>query len=1106
MRNKTFRLFISSTFSDFTGEREILQLEVFPQLEKYCSSHGYQFQAIDLRWGVMEEAQVDQKTIEICLNEVKICKHYPHPNFLIMLGDRYGWVPLPYAIERAEFERILDYYSTDTLAKDLLLEWYQLDENHIMNMRSVAYVIKARMGEYLAFEKWEKIENHLRKLLQDASLHIGNDINKQKYYISATEREVNEGMYPYRKYSGIISESKPEKDSDAELDMEYVYGFIREINSRTQEMSQSVYFDANEERLLRFKTNLRKTLLKENLLELKTSAVDINKIKEDYLEIFRDHILKYLKSSITQQLNRIAQGGVLEKAKREHYSFLQERIKIFVGQHEVLENIEGYIKGSSLAPLIIHAESGMGKTSLMAKAIDHTNKASLGNVIYRFVGASENSANIRGLLISILREIDTKVAEELQEIYNAESFDTLVEKTLSEINSPTIVFIDALDQLQEKTYLKWLPNKLPTHLKVVISILEDKDYRDDSTYLNLFKVKYSERHNQNNFVQLKALTRVDGDKILTKLLSQINRSITKEQRAYALDKFEKSGFSPLFLIISFEEIKKWKSFDSNEDKKLEDHVVASIKTFLRNLSEVYHHQSILVRRTMGYLECAKNGLSEKEIIDVLSDDKEVLSVIENQFHKNLSNKMPIAPWARLYSHMSPFFIEKMSDNVSLIMLFHRQFKNAVQTEMIDDIALRQKLHFNLAQYLKAQDLVSTEGVYNLRKLSEYAYQLIHSNQVGELINLFEQDYIAMKHHIGKLYECLAEIEETYALAGEVRQGATDNQIRLVSSLLQFLDSYSQQNDELFDFELIHAYFIYRMHAKFYPGFLKLVSKKEFVEERFSNKNFINDYYLRFLSGSVGYLRRTAKLQEAVVYVKQLIKEYSDSLTTHKDMDRIHKHLSSSYYELGYIFYLRGKYLEADEAFERSVFHAQEIHNEISEWITKCVKARVAYYGGIDTIDDFDSTLDQAYNVFKRLASTNHNAKRWIKVTYDHKFEVANIKSDVETMRKYYNILTSNQWNKEHDVAMELHRGLLELVEGKAEEAIQSIREYLHTIQEEKAIKEESVTRIYFYLGLAYYKNGDINQARKTWENVMSMDDEPGNHAFKRMTREQLLLL
>jgi hypothetical protein len=87
MQSKTFRLFISSTFSDFNEERRLLQTYVFPKVKDYCSGKGYTFQPIDLRWGVS--------------NEVHTSKLQPHPNFLIMAGDCYGWVPLTYAIEGA---------------------------------------------------------------------------------------------------------------------------------------------------------------------------------------------------------------------------------------------------------------------------------------------------------------------------------------------------------------------------------------------------------------------------------------------------------------------------------------------------------------------------------------------------------------------------------------------------------------------------------------------------------------------------------------------------------------------------------------------------------------------------------------------------------------------------------------------------------------------------------------------------------------------------------------------------------------------------------------------------------------------------------------------
>lgn len=55
----TFRVFVSSTFSDLIAERNALQEEVFPRLREYCQKHGARFQAIDLRWGVSEEAALD---------------------------------------------------------------------------------------------------------------------------------------------------------------------------------------------------------------------------------------------------------------------------------------------------------------------------------------------------------------------------------------------------------------------------------------------------------------------------------------------------------------------------------------------------------------------------------------------------------------------------------------------------------------------------------------------------------------------------------------------------------------------------------------------------------------------------------------------------------------------------------------------------------------------------------------------------------------------------------------------------------------------------------------------------------------------------------------
>lgn len=78
------RLFVSSTFSDLIQERNALQARVWPELERRCLMRGFQFQAIDLRWGVPTEAGLDHRTMRICFDELRRAQEIsPQPNFLI---------------------------------------------------------------------------------------------------------------------------------------------------------------------------------------------------------------------------------------------------------------------------------------------------------------------------------------------------------------------------------------------------------------------------------------------------------------------------------------------------------------------------------------------------------------------------------------------------------------------------------------------------------------------------------------------------------------------------------------------------------------------------------------------------------------------------------------------------------------------------------------------------------------------------------------------------------------------------------------------------------------------------------------------------------------
>lgn len=126
-QNRVIRIFISSTFVDMNVERGLLQSRIIPEIKKHCASKGWQFECVDLRWGVSQEAQEQSKTIQICMNEIRHCRDVsPKPNFIVLLGERYGWIPDGSSISATEmevYEGLLsqEYLSGNTIVYDRVI-------------------------------------------------------------------------------------------------------------------------------------------------------------------------------------------------------------------------------------------------------------------------------------------------------------------------------------------------------------------------------------------------------------------------------------------------------------------------------------------------------------------------------------------------------------------------------------------------------------------------------------------------------------------------------------------------------------------------------------------------------------------------------------------------------------------------------------------------------------------------------------------------------------------------------------------------------------------------------------------------------------------------
>src|SRR5262249_58542783 len=86
-------VFISSTFADMQAERDYLRTRVLPELEERLRARRHYLSFVDRGVGVatdaVEEAGGEAEVLKQCLAEVKRCR----PFLIVLLGDRYGWVP-----------------------------------------------------------------------------------------------------------------------------------------------------------------------------------------------------------------------------------------------------------------------------------------------------------------------------------------------------------------------------------------------------------------------------------------------------------------------------------------------------------------------------------------------------------------------------------------------------------------------------------------------------------------------------------------------------------------------------------------------------------------------------------------------------------------------------------------------------------------------------------------------------------------------------------------------------------------------------------------------------------------------------------------------------
>ena len=386
--------------------------------------------------------------------------------------------------------------------------------------------------------------------------------------------------------------------------------------------------------------------------------------------------------------NRIQVTSTVTLDRRLHDIFAHTRRVVYIANETYYRQLDDFLHSSS-TKLLITGKSGTGKSALIANwAYNLDNQSKDIFIFTHYVGAVSSGY--------WAEDIMKRIFEELKNRYDIhESIPDSLEELKSKLptwlmyskGEKIMLMLDAVNQLEShEKGLNWLPDRLPPHVKLVVSTIPET---------NILPYKDWE------ILNLEPLTNVEKEKLITSYLSMHGKKLTPIQLEKIIHD-EKCSI-PIFLKTLLDELRIVGNFEYiNEriDYYLSTGSTAELfQIVLERLENDYGEN--VIKSLMIYIFTSRKGLSENEILSI--DNGKQL------------NRMNLS---RILLVLDYHFMNK--DGV--LDFFHDYFRQAVEKRYVHDQSDRSTYHKLLASYFNEQKMsqrVIEELPYHYLKARDY---------------------------------------------------------------------------------------------------------------------------------------------------------------------------------------------------------------------------------------------------------------------------------------------------------------------------------------------------------------------------------------------------